>query len=44
MITLRIKYTTTEDGLNLIKEYRKQYSSVLHFAYNSNYSRFCSGS
>ena len=37
MITLKIKYTTTEDGLNLIKEYRKQYSSVLHFAYNRRY-------
>ena len=37
MITLKIKYTTTEDGLNLINEYRKQYSSVLHFAYNRRY-------
>ena len=37
MITLKIKYTTTEDCLNLIKEYRKQYSSVLHFAYNRRY-------
>ena len=37
MITLKIKYKTTEDGLNLIKEYRKQYSSVLHFAYNRRY-------
>lgn len=37
MITLKIKYTATEDGLNLIKEYRKQYSSVLHFAYNRRY-------
>ena len=37
MITLKIKYTTTEDGLNLIKEYRKQYSSVFHFAYNRRY-------
>lgn len=37
MITLKIKYTTTEDGLNLIKEYRKQYSSVLHYAYNRRY-------
>ena len=37
MITLNIKYTTTEDGLNLIKEYRKQYSSVLHYAYNRRY-------
>ena len=37
MITLKIKYTTAENGLNLIKEYRKQYSSVLHFAYNRRY-------
>ena len=37
MITLKIKYATTEDGLNLIKEYRKQYSSVLHYAYNRRY-------
>ena len=37
MITLKIKYTTTEDGLNIIKEYRKQYSSVLHYAYNRRY-------
>lgn len=37
MIALKIKYTTTEDGLNLIKEYRKQYSSVLHYAYNRRY-------
>ena len=31
MITLKIKYKTTEKGLNLIGEYRKQYSSVLHY-------------
>ena len=37
MITLKIKYTTIENGLNLIKEYRKQYSSVLHYAYNRRY-------
>ena len=37
MITLKIKYTTTENGFNLIKEYRKQYSSVLHYAYNRRY-------
>ena len=37
MITLKIKYTTSEDSLNLIKEYRKQYSSVLHYAYNRRY-------
>ena len=36
-MSLKIKYKTTEDGLNLIKEYRKQYSSVLHFAYNRRY-------
>lgn len=37
MITLKIKYTTSENGLNLIKKYRKQYSSVLHYAYNRRY-------
>ena len=37
MITLKIKYKTTEDGLNLIEEYRKQYSSVLRYAYNRRY-------
>ena len=37
MITLKIKYTTTEDGLNLIEEYRKQYSSVLRYAYNRRF-------
>lgn len=37
MITLKIKYTTSEDSLNLIKEYRKQYSSVLRYAYNRRY-------
>ena len=37
MITLKIKYTTTDEGLDLIKEYRKQYSSVLHYAYNRRY-------
>ena len=37
MITLKIKYTTTEEGLNLIEEYRKQYSSVLHYAYNRRF-------
>ena len=37
MITQKIKYKTTEDGLNLIEEYRKQYSSVLHLAYNRRY-------
>lgn len=37
MITLKIKYITTEEGLNLIEEYRKQYSSVLHYAYNRRF-------
>ena len=37
MVTLKIKYTTTDEGLDLIKEYRKQYSSVLHYAYNRRY-------
>jgi hypothetical protein len=37
MITLKIKYITTNNGLNLIEEYRKQYSSVLHYAYNRRY-------
>ena len=37
MITLKIKHNKSEDGLNLIKEYRKQYSSVLHYAYNRRY-------
>ena len=37
MITLKIKYTSTEDGLDLIQEYRKQYSSLLHYAYNRRY-------
>ena len=37
IVTLKIKYKTTEDGFNLIKEYRKQYSSVLHYAYNRRY-------
>ena len=34
---MKIKYKTTEDGLNLIEEYRKQYSSTLHYAYNRRY-------
>ena len=37
MITLKIKYTTTEEWLDLIQEYRRQYSSVLHYAYNRRY-------
>ncbi len=34
MITLKFKYITDNDGSKIIKEYRKQYSSVLHYAYN----------
>ena len=37
MVTLKIKYTTTDEGLDLIKEYRKQYSSAIHCAYNRRY-------
>ena len=37
MITLKIKYTTDESSYNLIREYRKQYSSVLHYAYNRRF-------
>ena len=29
MITLKFKYATDNDGSKIIKEYRKQYSSVL---------------
>ena len=34
MITLKIKYTTNIESSNIIREYRKQYSSVLRYAYN----------
>ena len=34
MVTLKIKYTTESSNLDIIQEYRKQYSSVLHCAYN----------
>lgn len=34
MVTLKIKYSTESSNLNIIQEYRKQYSSVLHCAYN----------
>ena len=35
MQTLKIKYqTSSNEDLNLIKEYQRQYSSVLHFVYN----------
>ena len=34
MITLKFKYTTDIESSNIIREYRKQYSSVLHYVYN----------
>ena len=35
MQTLKIKYETSSlKDLNLIKEYQKQYSSLLHYVYN----------
>ena len=34
MVTLKIKYITETSNLDIIQEYRKQYSSVLHCAYN----------
>ena len=34
MVTLKIKYNTESSNLDIIQEYRKQYSSVLHCAYN----------
>ena len=34
MITLKIKYNTETFNYTIIQEYRKQYSSVLHCAYN----------
>ena len=40
MITLKIKYITNNDGLNLIEEYRKQYSSALRYSYNRIYEGF----
>ena len=34
MVTLKLKYSTESFNLDIIQEYRKQYSSVLHCAYN----------
>ena len=34
MQTLKIKYKTSQENLNLIKEYQRQYSSCLHYFYN----------
>ena len=34
MQTLKIKYKTSKENLDLIKEYQKQYSSCLHYFYN----------
>lgn len=38
MITLKIKYSTESSNLDIIQEYRKQYSSVLHCAYNLRFN------
>ena len=38
MITLKIKYRTDFDSQKVIQEYRKQYSSVLHCAYNIRFN------
>ena len=38
MITLKIKYSTDFDSQKVIQEYRKQYSSVLHCAYNLRFN------
>lgn len=37
MITLKIKYFADNEDLELIQEYRKQYSSALHYAYNKRW-------
>ena len=34
MNTLKIKYKTSEENISLIKEYQREYSNVLHCAYN----------
>lgn len=34
MQTIKIKYTTAEDSAAVIREYRRQYSHALHYAYN----------
>ena len=34
MQTLKIKYITDAQSSDMIREYRRQYSSVLHYAYN----------
>lgn len=38
MITLKIKYSTEFNNQKVIQEYRKQYSSVLHCAYNLRFN------
>ena len=38
MITLKIKYNTDFNSQKVIQEYRKQYSSVLHCAYNIRFN------
>ena len=34
MITLKLKYNTSEENKSLIREYQRQYTSCLHFSYN----------
>lgn len=34
MQTLKIPYQTTQENINIIKEYQRQYSSCLHYFYN----------
>ena len=38
MVTLKIKYSTESSNLDIVQEYRKQYSSVLHCAYNLRFN------
>ena len=38
MVTLKFKYSTESCNLDIIQEYRKQYSSVLHCAYNLRFN------
>ena len=38
MVTLKLKYNTETSNQNILQEYRKQYSSVLHCAYNLRFT------
>ena len=38
MVTLKIKYNTESSNLDIIQEYRKQYSVVLHCVYNLRFT------